>query len=183
MQIDSQTQWHHCIPDKLNVNVTHPPHLEEFHRYASRSLCVFCRFGILTHWHIPLPPDPWFSGKSVNGSLQPEKGMAWSTRRHFLQRGAFMKQLAPIKVSFFFPTWTATHKKRNWVTYFNNAWKTMPWKAQGSAERWWFIGGFLDLLCGLCLLSRKIHPRSWSCRYIYIYKPLHPPWWDHEMAP
>ena len=49
-------------------------------------------------------PDPWFSGKWVNGSLLSEKGMASSIRRHFLQKSAFMKQLAPIKVAFFFPT-------------------------------------------------------------------------------
>ena len=82
-------------------------------------------------------PDPWFSGKWVNGSLLSEKGKAWSIRRHFLRKGAFMKQLAPIKVAFFFPNLNRyTQKKKlshllqqclknNAVKFPGKCWKMM----------------------------------------------------------
>lgn len=156
------------------TNLTHMAHIHPTSGIppicVSVPVGVFCCWGIATHRYIPLPPDPWFSGKWVNGSLLSEKGKAWSIRGHFLQKGAFMKQLAPIKVAFFSPTWTATHKKlSHLLQHYEKVMKKKPWKAQGSAERWWFIGGFLDLLCGLCLLSRKNHPRSWSSRYIQTW--------------
>ena len=62
------------------------------------------------------------------------------------------------KLRFFSPNlnrYTQNKKLSHLLQHYEKVIKKMPWKAQGSAERWWFIGGFLDLLCGLCLLSRK----------------------------
>ena len=121
------------------TNLTHMAHIHPTSGIppicVSVPVCVFCCWGIATHRYIPLPPDPWFSGKWVNGSLLSEKGKAWSIRGHFLQKGAFMKQLAPIKVAFFFPNLNRYTQKTESPT--STLWKSDEKKAVKSPGKCW----------------------------------------------